>query len=543
MLRTTFWLLGLLCCSTALFANPPSEESSRISSVTVYPQNAKVTRLADVKIGQGETELLFTGISSKLLINSLQVKLGNSKASIISVTPRINYLKEMENSQRAKSLRDSSELLKEVLALMNIELSGLKARRSVLMDNNPLASAEKLGFSLTEMQAFMDFRQKNLVEVDTKIHKLNQKKKGQDERFNRLQQALQQISGKLKVPSGEVLLKVKSPQALSMEVSLSFVVSDASWTPIYDLRSKSIEEPVQLSYKAKVRQNTGYDWKNVELLLSTNNPNQDNERPILSPSYVNLADPYVYKARKRVGSGYARSAPRANAEGANSYQAYRDIGDEDEAYIEGESPQTNSSFEFLLSNSQTIPSDNEEHLVEINKHELPAVYEYHTVPKVDKGAFLLAKITDYGKYQLLPGKANIFFEGTYIGESIIDPNITTDTMPLSLGRDERIVIDREQVVDLTSKKTIGFNQKEELVYEISVRNNKSEAISIEVLDQIPISKNKDLEVELIEAEDGDYVEKYGSIRWRLNVPPNKTKKIRLSYSLKYPKSKVITGRK
>lgn len=537
MLRTTLCLVALLCWTSLLSAEPPTEKTSTIESVTVYPQNAKVTRLANVKVGQGETELLFTGISSKFLTNSVQVKLGNSKASIVSVTPRINYLKEVENSKRAQVLEDSSQIIERKLALMKIQLDGLNARRSVLMDNNPLASAEKQGFTIAEMQQFMAFREKNLVAVDTEIYELKEANKKFNEQYQRLQRALQQINGKLKVPSGEVLLKVKSSQALSMEVSLSFVVSGASWVPIYDLRSKSIEEPVQLHYKAKVRQSTGYDWKNVQLLLSTSNPTQNNERPILSPSYVDLADTYVHRNSKGIARGRSSSAPNMN-----SYGAYRDAPDEsDEEVSSILADIVPSSFEFLLDNKQTIPSDNEQHVVEINKHELPAVYEYHTVPKVNKGAFLLAKITDYGQYKLLRGKANIFFEGTYIGESEINPEITTDTMPLSFGLDERIVVNREQVLDKTSKKTIGFNKKEELVYEISVRNNKSEAISIEVLDQVPISRNNDLEVELLEGDKGDYSEKYGSILWRLTIPPNETKKIRLSYSLKYPKSKVVSG--
>lgn len=536
MLQNISLGLILLLSSLSLFANPPKEQTSSITSVTVFPQNAKVTRETKLKLQQGESEVLLTGISSKFVLNSVQVKLVGGQSSIVSVTPRINYLKEQETTQRAKELQDSMELLSEDLALLNIKIEGVTARRSVLTDNNPLGSAKEQGFSIEQMQRFMDFRQKNLVELNTQLYKLNETKTKLSRGISRLQRALQSINGKAKVPTGEVLLKVKSKQAATVDVVLSFIVQDAGWTPIYDLRAESIEKPVELHYKAHVRQNTGYDWNKVQLLLSTNNPNQGNERPILSPNYLNLMDTY----RARVQRGRASApAPSANS---NSYAGYRnaELKDFGEATTPG-TVATPSSFEFLLDNKQSIPSDNQQHLVQIDQHELPAVYEYHTVPKVDKGAFLLAKVTDYGQYKLLPGKANIFFEGTYIGESSIDPQITTDTMPLSLGRDERIVVKRERVKDLTSKKVIGFNKKEELVYEISIRNNKSEAISIELLDHIPISNNNDLEVTLLEAKGGDFLEKYGSIRWRMSIEPNETKKIRFSFSLKYPKGKIVSG--
>ena len=164
-------------------------------------------------------------------------------------------------------------------------------------------------------------------------------------------------------------------------------------------------------------------------------------------------------------------------------------------------------------------------------------YEYHIVPKMDKGAFLLAKISNYGKYNLLSGTANIFFEGVYLGQSYIDASVTTDTLLLSLGRDEKIAVRREKIKSI--KKEFGSFIKENITFEISIRNNKSQNIEITLLDQIPVSKNKDLEVKLIESTSAFHNETYGSLRWIKNVKADETVKILFEYEVRYPKEKVV----
>jgi hypothetical protein len=193
---------------------------------------------------------------------------------------------------------------------------------------------------------------------------------------------------------------------------------------------------------------------------------------------------------------------------------------------------------FDLDLLQNIPSDGEQHIVEIKRHEVNVNYEYHIVPKLDKGAFLLAKITNYGQYNLLSGKANIFFEGVYLGQSYLDSKVTTDTLLLSLGRDEKISVRREKLKSV--RKEQGGSVKENLGFEISVRNNKNEEVDITILDQIPVSKNKELEIKLLESSSAIFYKPYGSLRWRLKVKPNETLKVQFEYEVKYPKDRGVT---
>ena len=164
------------------------------------------------------------------------------------------------------------------------------------------------------------------------------------------------------------------------------------------------------------------------------------------------------------------------------------------------------------------------------------------MPKLDKDAFLLAGLKGWESLNLLPGTSNVYFEGAYVGQTVLDPaSNTSDTLYVSLGRDKRIIVKRETVRDFTSKKVIGLNRKEEYGYEINLRNTKTEAIDIDVEDQIPLSRNSDIEVELIDKGDANYDVESGKLLWKLKIGPSETKKLRFRFSVKYPKNKQVSG--
>jgi uncharacterized protein (TIGR02231 family) len=195
--------------------------------------------------------------------------------------------------------------------------------------------------------------------------------------------------------------------------------------------------------------------------------------------------------------------------------------------------------EYPLTMRQTIPSNGKEYVISLQEYQVPAIYKYHTVPKLDCGVYLLAKITDYGKYNLLPGQASIFFGDTFIGQVAINPQTTADTLLLSLGRDERIVVKRNRLNVKSSKSILNGAQKDVYEYEIVVRNNKSVAIDIEVLDQVPLTRRKEIEVELLEYAGADYDKEYGKLLWTMRIQPNMSKSVRLKYTVKYPEGKVV----
>ena len=170
---------------------------------------------------------------------------------------------------------------------------------------------------------------------------------------------------------------------------------------------------------------------------------------------------------------------------------------------------------------------------------MPAFYKYYSVPKLDKDGYLLAEVNDWEKLNLLPGEANIIFEGTYVGKSFIDPAATTDTLNLTLGRDKRVVIKKEKLPDFSSTKFLGSNKLQKLTYEITVKNNKKDTVRMLLKDQYPLSTNKEIEVELMDDGGAEINRETGVLTWKLELAPGAIQKVRFAYSVKHPREKLV----
>jgi hypothetical protein len=193
-----------------------------------------------------------------------------------------------------------------------------------------------------------------------------------------------------------------------------------------------------------------------------------------------------------------------------------------------------TTVSFTIEKNYTILSDGESNSVEIKDVLIPADYQYYCAPAFDKDAFLTAKIIDWESLNLLEGEANLFFEGTYLGKSLINPMINTDTMEISLGRDKGILITRVKLKDFSKKQFLGSNRIEQRTWEISVRNNKKQPINLILQDQYPISNRKEISVERIENEGAILDEIEGFLTWNLNIMPSTEKKVMFKFLVKYP---------
>jgi uncharacterized protein (TIGR02231 family) len=203
--------------------------------------------------------------------------------------------------------------------------------------------------------------------------------------------------------------------------------------------------------------------------------------------------------------------------------------------------ETTLNVEFDITVPYTVSSAAKPTLVDIRNHELKAAYEYAVAPKLDPDAFLMAKATGWEDFNLLPGEANIFFEGTFVTKTFIDPNNIKDTLAISLGRDKRIVVKREKQKDLTSRKVIGNSQRESYAWEISIRNAKSEVVKLLVEDQLPVTQNTQIEVTPVDLGGGKFDAITGKLSWNLVIPPNETRKVVYKFDVKYPKDRQVSG--
>ena len=191
--------------------------------------------------------------------------------------------------------------------------------------------------------------------------------------------------------------------------------------------------------------------------------------------------------------------------------------------------------EYTLEEPFSVKSDGEMRTTDMVEYELDALYEYYCVPKLDADAFLVAKVLNWDEHNFLEGEANLFFEGKYIGKSILDTRNTSDTLSLSLGRDGNVLVTREKKKDYTSRHVIGSNQKLLIGYEISIRNKKAQPLTIVIEDQIPITNDKEISVDKIEASNAELDEETGLMKWKKKIDPGKTEMISMKYAVRFPK--------
>ena len=198
-----------------------------------------------------------------------------------------------------------------------------------------------------------------------------------------------------------------------------------------------------------------------------------------------------------------------------------------------------TTVEFEISMPYTVMSNSKSYAVEMAEYEVPAYFEYFCIPKIDKDAFLIANIVDWEKYKLLEGEANLFFEGTYTGKSILDVRFSKDTLSLSLGRDKNVSVSREKIKDVKTKQFIGTKQEDIRAWDIAVRNNKNQKINMLVIDQVPVPMNTEIELDISNKSGADYNDKNGEIKWSFSLDPMERKDLKLKYSVKYPKNKHL----
>jgi uncharacterized protein (TIGR02231 family) len=346
-------------------------------------------------------------------------------------------------------------------------------------------------------------------------------------------------------PTGEITVQLNATTAGPANFELSYYVTNCGWSPSYDIRVKDVNSKAVIAAKANIVQNTGQDWKNIKLALSTGNPASGNTQPMLNPWWLSLSDPSQPRYKTRQDTK-ARGYENMNAPAAAGAVMMFDAPQMKEAITPAsftqviESTGTNSTFDISI--PYTILSNGKENFVEIQQYAIAANYTYLSIPKVDKDAFLLARLQGWDKSELLPGEANVYFENNYVGQTYFDTRIVDDTLSVGLGRDNNIVVKRKQVNEFKEKTSItGNTKKVSRMYEIEVRNTRKSAIEIELEDQIPLTNNEQLEVEVLETGNAQYNKETGKLTWKIKLNPGESKSIRFGYAVKHPKKMIVNG--
>ncbi|MFC7774678.1 DUF4139 domain-containing protein [Flavobacterium sp. GCM10027622] len=529
----------LLLTSGYMMAQKPFFTQAKIKAATVYFNAAEITQTANITLTAGTSEIVIKNVANQLNENSVQIG-APSNITVLSVQFTNDYIAEYdidENSPAIKKVKDSIVLIqKEIKRIVNTKNAEQKTIE--LLDKNQQVFGQNSGLSVTELTKMVDYYKYKRTEISNTINTLEEKEIKLNELLAQLNNKLEVDTNKEeKLSSGKLVLQVMNTSAGLVPLEISYLTQNAGWAPFYDLRVESVKESINMMYKAQVVQNTGIDWKKVKLTLSSGNPNQNNQAPLLSSWFLRYGYPdYGYKNNQVVNQlrGKVAGVAIKNAE-ADAAPMMEDKSISN--YTTIVENQLNISFDIDI--PYDILSNGKAHSVALKEMKIPATYKYYAAPKVDKEAFLLAEISEYGKYNLLRGDANIIFEGMYVGKTYINPGQTSDTLNLSMGRDKKVAIKREKVVDKSGTKFFSSKKEQTFTYDITLRNNKKEAIEMVLKDQYPLSSDKEIEIELVQKDGAKVNLETGILTWDISLKPNETKKIRISYVVKYPKDKII----
>jgi uncharacterized protein (TIGR02231 family) len=524
------------------FAQKPIFTTAKVKGATVYYNAAELSQSATVMLPVGTSEIVIKNVADYLNESTVQIG-APSQVTVLSVQFTQNYLSEYEIDETnplIKKVRDSISWTEKEIKKVQID-SYSHQQTIALLDANQTVAGANTGMSVAELMKLVDYYKTKRTELDNALVNLKEKETKLTDKLNTLKSKLELNTQKEdKNSKGKLILQVMNEIAGNVTLDINYITNAASWSPFYDLRAENITSPINMLYKAQVSQSTGIDWKKVKLTLSSGNPNQNNQAPLLSSWFLRYKEE-DYKRNYRNGDKNDNAKSNTLQEVIVTGYSLGKTKKEDSSTISNfttiEENQLNVSFDIDL--PYDILANGKPHSVALKEIKLPATYNYYAAPRVEKEAFLVAEIADYSKYNLLPGEANIIFEGLYVGKTSINPNQISDTLNLSMGRDKKITIKREKVVDKSGTKFLSSKKEQTFTYDITVRNNKKEAATLLLKDQYPLSTDKEVEIELLESNKAKVNSETGILTWDLKLEPNETKKIRISYKVKYPKDKIM----
>ena len=521
---------------------PLQKVSSSITQVTIFLSGAEIQREGKALLKAGAQQLLFENLPQAINPQSIQVS-GTGNFTILNVSHRINYLKSSEKSKEAESLETALKSLEDKIAQQAAAVSVLKAEEEMLKENQTIGGTQN-GVKTAELKEFADYFRTRLNDLSLQLLKANKETKAWTEEKKQLENQLRAIQAQAQTPTGEIVVEVTAPAAGNVTLALNYLAYNAGWTPSYDLRSSDINNPVELTYKANVRQSTGEAWTHIKPVFSTANPTLNNTKPVLMPWFLSFYEPMPRIAQS---NAFQKSmAPAAMASGIYQDNKVLEVSYEAKEFTISTTAadfstvqESQTSVEFVIDIPYTIPADGQTHSVELAKHALPASYEYYAVRKLEKDVFLLAKVTGWEKLNLLSGPANLFFEGKFVGESYIETRQTDDTLSLSLGRDKNITVTRIRKRDFSEKQLLGSNVTETREWDLTVHNKKSQEITITLEDQIPVSAEKEIRIEALNITQADWNKDTGKLCWTLTLKPSESRTMNVKYSVRYPKGKTV----
>ncbi len=522
--------------------NQTQTVTAKLTEASVYLRGATLTHTASVQLKSGAQTVVVNGLSPEIEIASLKVTVSGN--NILSSAEFSNdYVTVKSESAKIQQLRDSLKLHQKKWQEINNSLSVNNKLLKILSDGitNNTQQKDKI-ISSTELSDNMDLYKAKAPALMKQQNELKEQQEAINQHISRLQKQIKQDESRERQHSGVVTLAVSAPVAAKADITITYYTAKASWTPCYDIQVPAVGKPVSLMVKAQVRQTTGLDWKQVKLNLSNAHPNQSNQAPLFSAWFLRLQSPGAAFSRKSAAYSntlvsYKTAEAEVDEDASDEIQEVKAPKSMDDL-VELQENDIEASYAIAL--PYNIPGNGKAQLIDLKTHTLKADYYYYAAPKLASETYLMVTLSDWEQYRLLPGEANVVFNGTHTGKTRLNTG-TTEPLTLTLATEPRIVVKREKRTDFSSTKTLGGSTTATRSHLITVKSNMNHPVSLRLKEQYPLSTDKEMEVKLTEnsPEAGTNNSDLGVLTWDFELKAGESRTFTVTYTVKYPKEKRV----
>lgn len=541
----------LLLQSLFLFSQQETIIEAPIEKATIFLSGVQLYHSQSLQLSKGSTDIIIRGIASAIDANSVQAS-GYGNFTILDVQYRMFYPEPNSNEKlpdaiqkKIKAVSDSLTELNFIARDLNFKKENLNYQKQMML-NNKLLKGEGKSDSLIVLKQAMEYYDIKLNEISEELVKLERKELSNNTFIQTLQIRLndlnnywnQQNALNQNTPIPEIIISVVAEQSVTAKVEVNYITYNAGWYATYDLKAIDVSKPVELTYKANIWQNTGINWKDVLITCSTGNPSLGNNPPAIGTWYIGYYQSYYERDYQ---DDKVKSSEMAETTSAGAVDTYLNQKPADISSNYTAQNQTIANTEFAVNLKYSIPSDGKGHIVALKTATLKSDYNYLAIPKIDQSAYLIARITGWEELSLIPGNANIYFNSTYVGKTMLNAGGLSDTMEVSLGRDKSVEVKRVVLKDKTNEKFLNSNVTLNRAFEISIRNSKAFNIDVVIKDHIPVSQVNEIKVEILNKGGADIDLASGILTWKEKVKAKETKKLQFEFSVTYPKDTPITA--
>ena len=528
--KTIFLSILFILSISSIFAE---SLISKIEKVTVYRQGAFISRTADAIISKGQSEIIIYAPFGFIDPESARIE-PNGNFQILSIRHALDYMVKQAKSTELIALENEKEITDKKLKLIELENTLLQEELNFL-NGEKLISKDHRALNVSELNNLMQFYRAQLNLIRKAMFEKSTELTLLKEKLDELNEEIRIASKREKV--NQFIVQIFSEKEMSGGFELKYWTDNATWESIYDIRVKDIDRPLMIQSNASLVNNTGEDWDQIALTFSTGNPWRSTKSPKLIPTWLTFQDVRDFYNRAK----YQHTQPDMVMESMNM----RTLIDEDNGLTlapPSSISENMTTMEFKILEKRTIKSNGQANIIELERNQIPVHFHYEAFPSKSQYAFLKATIKEWEKFNFSNGTASLYFQGTYIGKTMMNPETVADTMDISFGPDIAVIVSRKKNTDFEEKKWFGFKKVETKGYSFEVKNNKSKSIEIKIMDQMPISTNEDIEVETVYKEGAQLDEETGILNWRYSIDSGKSIGNKFAYKITSPKGKDLASR-